>query len=66
MPEDPIVNEVRRVRDEHASRYGYDLRAIYKALKEREESSGRKHVSYPPREPQLVAVGERNGASPKG
>ena len=40
--------------------------AIYKALKEREESSGRKHVSYPPREPQLVAVGERNGASPKG
>ena len=39
---------------------------IYKALKEREESSGRKHVSYPPREPQLVAVGERNGASPKG
>ena len=38
MPEDPIVNEIRRVRDAHASRYGYDLGAIYKALKEREES----------------------------
>ncbi len=66
MPEDPIVSEVRRVRDEHASRYGYDLRAIYDALKEREKSSGRTHVSYPPREPKPVTVGERNDASLKG
>ncbi|TDI41800.1 MAG: hypothetical protein E2P02_14185 [Acidobacteria bacterium] len=66
MPEDPIVNEVRRVRDEHASRHGYDLRAIYKALKEREESSGREHVSYPSRKPEPVAIGEGDGASPKG
>ncbi len=66
MPEDPIVNEVRRVRDEHASRYGYDLGAIYKALKEREKSSGRKYVTYPPRDPRPIAVGEHNDASSKG
>jgi hypothetical protein len=33
MREDPIVEEIRKIRDEHAARYNYDLRAIYRALK---------------------------------
>jgi hypothetical protein len=43
---DPIVDEVRRVRDAYAARFNYDLRAIYRDLKEQEKRSGRKVVSY--------------------
>ena len=43
---DPIVDEVRRARDAYAARFNYDLRAIYRDLKEREKRSGRKIVSY--------------------
>jgi hypothetical protein len=43
---DPIVGEVRRVRDTYAARFNYDLRAIFRDLKEQEKRSGRKIVSH--------------------
>ncbi len=43
---DPIVDDVRRARDAYAARFNYDLRAIYRDLKEQEKRSGRKVVSY--------------------
>jgi hypothetical protein len=43
---DPIVDEVRRVRDAYAARFNHDLRAIYRDLKEQETRGGRKIVSY--------------------
>ena len=43
---DPIVDEVRRARDAYAARFNYDLRAIYRDLKEQEKRSGRKVISY--------------------
>jgi hypothetical protein len=43
---DPIVEEVRRVRDAYAARFNYDLRAIFRDLKDQEKRSGRKLVSY--------------------
>jgi len=43
---DPIVDEVRRARDAYAARFNYDLRAIYRDLKEQERHSGRTIVSY--------------------
>ena len=43
---DPIVEEVRRAREAYAARFNYDLRAIYRDLKEKEKRSGRKVVSY--------------------
>ncbi len=46
---DPIVEEVRRVRDAHAARFHYDLEAIFRDIKEQEKKSGRKFVSFPPR-----------------
>jgi hypothetical protein len=49
MWEDPIVEEVRKVRESHAARLDYDLRIIYQALKEQEAVSGRKYVSLPPK-----------------
>jgi len=46
---DPIVDEVRRVRDAHAAMFNYDLDAIFQDIKEQEKRSGLKFVSYPPR-----------------
>ena len=41
---DPIVDEVRRIRDAHAARFNYDLDAIFQDIKEREKKSGLKFV----------------------
>lgn len=42
---DPIVEEVRRIRDAHASRFNYDLDAIFQDIKEQETKSGHKFVA---------------------
>lgn len=34
---DPIVEETRRLREEHAKRFNYDLRAIFEDLKRFEQ-----------------------------
>lgn len=43
---DPIVDEVRRIRDAHAARFNYDPDAIFRDIKEQEQQSGRKYVSF--------------------
>jgi hypothetical protein len=42
---DPIVEEVRRVRDAHAARFNYDLDAIFQDIKEQEKKSGLKFIA---------------------
>jgi hypothetical protein len=49
MWKDPIVEAVRKVREAHAAQFDYDLRAIYRDLKEHESASGRSYVRFPPR-----------------
>ncbi len=61
--EDPIVEEVRRVRDAYAKQFNYDLDAIYRDLKAKEQKSGRTVVPCPPKEreisdPHESSVGE--------
>jgi hypothetical protein len=46
IPYDPIVEEVRQVREAYAARFNYDLQAIFQDLKEQEKRSGRKFVSF--------------------
>jgi hypothetical protein len=48
MSSDPIVDEVRAIRDAIAREHGYDLGAIFRMLREAEAKSGREHVSPPP------------------
>jgi hypothetical protein len=43
---DPIVDEVRSVRDAHAARFNYDLDAIFHDIKEQEKKSGREFVTF--------------------
>lgn len=45
MPDDPIVAEVRKHREEIAREFGNDLRAIYEHFKKRESEGGWKVVS---------------------
>ena len=49
MKEDPIVAEVRRIRQEHAARFGYDLDLIVEDLKAQEQVSGRQYIRLPSR-----------------
>jgi hypothetical protein len=51
MWEDPIVEQVRKVREEHAAKFNYDLQALCRDVKEREKQGGWKLVSLPPRRP---------------
>lgn len=46
---DPIIEEVRKVRDEHAARFNYDIDEIYADLKRLEAASNRPRVSLDPR-----------------
>lgn len=47
MINDPIVEEVRKVRDAHAAKFNYDLRAIFEDLKKQEKKSKRKFITLP-------------------
>ena len=50
MPNDPIVEQVRRVKEEHAARYNYDIRAMCEAQREEQKRGGRQVVSLAPRD----------------
>jgi len=43
--EDPIIEEVRKIRQKHAEKFNYNLDKIYKDLKQKEIRSGIKVVS---------------------
>jgi hypothetical protein len=51
MIDDPIVDEVRRIRDEYARQFNYDLDAICADLQRRQEQPGKTIVSFPPKRP---------------
>jgi hypothetical protein len=52
---DTIVEETRKIREEHAARFNYDLGAIYRDLKEEEKQSSREVVTLPSRQPLQMA-----------
>ena len=47
MKNDPIVAEVRSIRDELAAQCGYDLKEIFRQIWEQQAESGLKYVRYP-------------------
>ena len=51
MRDDPIVEEVRRVREEYARQLGYDLRAMAADLRKREQEHRDRLVTFPPKPP---------------
>jgi len=53
---DPIVEEIHHYRDEYAKKFNYDLWAIYRDLKEKQDKCGRKIVSFPPKPAKIVTT----------
>ena len=56
MEPDPILEELHRVREEYAARFNYDLRAMYRDLKAREERGEFVVVHRSPRLPRVKVV----------
>lgn len=48
MKRDPIVDEVRAIREGIARECNYELAAVFRILREAEAKSDREHVSPPP------------------
>lgn len=59
MSQDPIIDEVRAIRDAIAREHDYDLDAIFRMLRTREITSGRSHVTLPPRRLPVATATER-------
>ncbi|TWU28113.1 hypothetical protein Pla144_14000 [Bythopirellula polymerisocia] len=49
--DDPIIQEVRKARDDYAKKFNYDLDAICKDLQEKQQRPGKQVVSFPPNRP---------------
>lgn len=53
---DPIIAELRAIRQEYAARFNYDVDAMFRDIRARQEASGREYVRLPSRRP--VSTGE--------
>jgi hypothetical protein len=54
MKEDPILAEMRTLRDEYAAAFGYDPDAIFQDLVRLQAQHPGKLVHFPPRRPPVV------------
>ncbi len=48
MPRDPIVDEIWRIREDQAAKYGFVVKVLLAAAKRRQRRSERKVVSFVP------------------
>ena len=46
---DPIITEIRRLREQRAAKFGFDVKRIMADARRRERASGRKVVTLAPR-----------------
>ena len=49
MSKDPIVEEIRAIRDTYDKQFDYDTDAIYRDLKNQKTKTGRKFISLTPK-----------------
>jgi hypothetical protein len=66
MNRDPIIDEVRAIRDAIAREHNYDLDSIFRMLRARETTSGRSHVTLPPRRSPVATSTESEEAAQRG
>jgi len=46
---DEIIKEVRAIREAYAERFGFDVQALFRDAKERQQRAGRKTVALEPK-----------------
>ena len=49
MWKDPVVEEVRKIRDDYARSFDYDLGRICEDLRKQQAESGRETITLPPK-----------------
>jgi len=59
MAPDPIVEEIKRIREEYAARFNYDLEAIARDVRSRQDDGDHQVVRRPPRRPQEAAASQK-------
>ena len=64
MWRDPIVEQIRQLRQQYAARFHHDLTAICQDLRERQKTGGRKVVTLPPRLARQVKTDGRPAGKP--
>ena len=62
MQSDPIVAEIRKIREQRAARFGFDIRAIVNDAQQRDARGDRRIVRLPPRP--VVTSTARNDRTP--
>ncbi len=55
MCRDEIVDEIRKIRQENAARFDYDIAAIVADARQRQQDGSHKVVSFAPRRPDSIA-----------
>jgi hypothetical protein len=68
MSSDPVVAEIRRIREELAAQFNYDLDAIIEDARRRDATDNRKVIRLPPRRPEGYPAkqhGSPDAASPR-
>ncbi|NEN96950.1 MAG: hypothetical protein F6K50_15850 [Moorea sp. SIO3I7] len=63
MWRDEIIEEIYRIREEHARTFNYDLKAICDDLRKRQTASNRKIISKPLRRPDLPLMSQEGSRS---
>lgn len=53
MWQDQILEEIYKIREEHAKSFNYDLQAIFDDLQKKQAVSGRQIISDPLKQPSL-------------
>jgi hypothetical protein len=56
MWEDPILEELHRIREEHAKSFNYDFKAIFADWQKRQAASGKELVSLQPKQRSSTAL----------
>jgi hypothetical protein len=51
MWEDEILEQIHRIREEHAKSFDYDMKAICEDWRKRQAESGKKFVTLTPKHP---------------
>jgi len=64
MWRDPIVEQIRQLRQQYAARFHHDLTAICQDLRERQTVGNRKVVTLPPRPARQVKTDGRPAGKP--
>jgi hypothetical protein len=55
MWKDEILEEIYRIREEHAKAFNYDLQAICDDLRQKQAASNRQIISQPLKQPKVLA-----------